>query len=133
MKKQIAFVLVLVLALSAVGCGRQVQAGDVAGKSYVYEKEGFGGDFPITIGEDGSFQYYEGLLSSYIGNGTWQLDEDVLILTEDAQAGRDAVNRFKVRGGALVFQEENSGNFLYVKVADGERFAETDAPGPDRP
>ena len=34
--------------------------------SYRYEKEGFGGDFVITLKADGTYTFYEGYLSSYI-------------------------------------------------------------------
>ena len=126
MKKHAAFGLALALILPMVGCGRSVQAGDVAGKTYVYEKDGFGGEFTVTINEDGSFQYYEGFLSSYIGAGTWQLEGDILSLSDDEEMGYEFVNHFQVDDGVLVFQEEDSSNFLYVKLSDGERFLEAD-------
>ena len=31
----------------------------------VLEKEGFGGDFTLTLNPDGSYTFYEGTLSSY--------------------------------------------------------------------
>ena len=37
--------------------------GDVGGKVYVYEKEGFGGEFLIQMKEDNTFEYHEGFLS----------------------------------------------------------------------
>lgn len=50
-----------------------------------------GGDFTVTIREDGTFTYYEGPLSSIFGDGTWYLAED-------------------------------SADFIFVDVADGDRF-----------
>ncbi len=42
----------------------------VSEMTYVRDAGGFGGDFTITLRQDGGFKYYEGLLSSYIGSGT---------------------------------------------------------------
>ena len=39
----------------------------IANKLFIYEKEGFGGDFYITFNEDGTFMYSPGVLSSYLG------------------------------------------------------------------
>lgn len=120
-------VLSLVLTLILMGCGgKTVYPGNIADKTYVYEKDGFGGDFAITINSDGSFRYYEGYLSSYIGNGTWELKEDVLCLSDDENTGNSFKNYFIVDGESLVFTEENSSNFMYVKVSDGEKFLAAD-------
>ena len=60
------FILILALFL---GC----TAGNVpvSDRLYTWEHDGFGGDFTITLYADGTFSYYEGMLSSYIGAGTW--------------------------------------------------------------
>ncbi len=92
----------------------------VAGKTFVRENGGFGGDFTITLREDSSYEYYEGFLSSYIGMGTWTVEDGVLILTE--QGGYDFVYRFTVQDGALVYRAAGSSAFIYVKAADGDRF-----------
>ena len=108
----------LLLALSLLGgCSRAVRAEDLAGKSYVYEKDGFGSDFVINLEEDGSFTYYEGALSSYIGAGEWTVEKDTLILEE-----KKRVFTFGVKGDDLIFRQEGSGDFLYVKVSNGDRF-----------
>lgn len=53
---------------------------------------------------------------------------DTLLLTDREQLGEQLrVNYFKVDGNDLVFLAENSSNFVYVKVADGERFSEKPA------
>lgn len=93
---------------------------DLAGRVYQYEKDGFYGDFTLRLEPDGRFWYYEGSASSYIGNGSWTLKGRRLTLRDDA--GPDLVNQFEVEGDALIFVEEGSTNFLYLKVTDGERF-----------
>ena len=109
---------VLAAALLLAGCGRTLRPEDVAGKVYCYEKDGFGGPFTIRLEENGSFTYYEGSLSSYIGTGEWSLEKDVVTLQET-----DRHFCFRVEEGSLVFQAEPSGSFHYLTVGDGERFS----------
>lgn len=111
------------LALLFTGCAGSVPKSDIAGKAYTYENEGIGGDFTITINGDGTFSYCEGIASSYLGFGSWTLEGETLFLSDDEQMGYPLINCFKVDGNDLVFQAEGSTNFLYVKVADGERFS----------
>lgn len=134
--KKTSLLLMIILCLTlfaACGAAEPVYtAEDVAGRIYLYEGEGCGGNFTITLNEDGTFQYYEGWLSSYIGMGTWTLSEDGVLRMQDKEMGRFnadgsvgtyvRVNYFKVEKDCLVWMAENSDNFLYVDVADGERF-----------
>lgn len=123
MKKIVACFMMTAFIFGAVSCARQDgdTAETAAYKHYCYEKDGFGGDFTISIGDDGNFSYYVGPLSSYIGYGQWTLDDGVLVIT-DAVENYPCVNRFKVDGDSLVFIAEGSSNFMFVTVADGERF-----------
>ncbi|MCI7474506.1 MAG: M56 family metallopeptidase [Clostridiales bacterium] len=88
---------------------------------YLYEGDGFGGDFTISLRADGSFTYYEGHLSSYIGAGQWSVSGDVLTLED--KTGVSKVNHFRIEGNDLIFQANGSTNFIYVKVADGAVFS----------
>ena len=88
-----------------------------AGRFYIYEKEGFGGTFGITLYENGRFSYYEGMLSSHLGFGTWVLEGDILTLTED-----DRIFRFLWCEDELHFLADGSHNFIYVRVPDGGVF-----------
>ena len=124
-KRIVICVLTLGMALS-LACGKT--DGDlrdaIAGKTFVWEKEGFGGDFTITLNADGTYQYYEGFLSSYIGLGTWTVENGTVVLTE--QGGQDSVYRFAVKDGALIYESDDSDGFLYVDVTDGDRFLPAD-------
>ena len=93
-----------------------------AGKTYLYEKEGIMGSFTITLYDDGTFTYYEGMASSYLAFGTWKQEGDTITLTDDGHGGYGLVNHFKREGDDLIFIAEDSANFVYVKVQDGERF-----------
>ena len=118
-----AIFLVFAAALLLAGCTKTVQASDIGGKVYVYEKEGFGGEFLIALNEDGTFEYYEGLLSSYIGTGKWELDGTVLLIRDTAISWDVRENYFTVDGNDLVFLAGESDNFTYLTISDGERFA----------
>lgn len=95
------------------------------GKTYTYEKEGIMGDFTITLFNDGTFSYYEGMASSYLGFGSWKREGDTITMTDDEHGGMGLVNRFEFDKTDLIFVEEGSSNFIYVKVQNGERFIYT--------
>lgn len=119
-------VLSWALVVLLTGCGSSVQESDIADRVYIYEKDGFGGDFTITLNGDSTFSYSEGLFSSYLGIGKWTLEGDVLCLEDDEKLALPLVNYFRIEGNDLVFQAEDSSNFRYIEVADGERFSGRD-------
>ena len=92
------------------------------GKTYTYEKEGLMGDFTITLYNDGTFSYYEGMASSYLGFGSWAQNGDAITLTDDGHGGLGLINHFEFDKTDLIFVEDGSSNFIYVKVQNGERF-----------
>ena len=92
------------------------------GKTYTYEKEGIMGKFTITLYNDGTFSYYEGMASSYLGFGSWTQNGDAITLTDDGHGGLGLINHFEFDKTDLIFVEEGSSNFIYVKVQNGERF-----------
>ena len=118
--KKIAVFIVLFAVLFLAACAGKGSGYDVAGKTFVWEKEGFGGDFTIMLGEDGNYQYYVGFLSSYIGMGEWTVEDGILTLNESS--GYDNTFRFYVKDGEIVFIKEGSSEFMYVTVEDGDRF-----------
>ena len=109
-------------AVALVHTPRKITERGVTGKIYRYEKEGLLGEFRITLFDDGTFSYYEGMASSYFGTGAWQQDGRILTLRDDETVGYGLVNRFYLEGDSLVYIEKDSSNFIYVKVADGEHF-----------
>lgn len=111
----------LVIVCSVTGCNTSVEETNTLDGIYVYEKDGFGSEFIITLNEDGTFQYSEGALSSTLGYGTWTLEDDILCISEEDYSPT-RTNYFQVKDGNLVFVTDHSDNFLYIKVADGEQF-----------
>ena len=68
--------------------------------------------------ESGMFQYYENPVSSYFGIGVFTLDGDILTMDDSYR-----VNRFRVEDERLIWIEEGSDNFWFVKLADGAAFS----------
>jgi len=98
----------------------------VAGKKFYYEKEGFGGYCNIEFNEDGTFLYSPGVLSSYLGGGTWKITGDTVILTEKNEGeGKTITNRFKIAGNDIVYIADGSDGLRYMEVKDGEKFSIT--------
>ncbi len=92
---------------------------------YRYEGEGFGGDFTLTLNADGTYTFYEGMLSSYMGGGKWSVESSAVFLSEEN--GLDALFVFGVGEDELIYLEMGSAPFPYVRVKDGERFVRRDA------
>ncbi len=87
--------------------------------TYVYEKEGSGGGFTITLQKENHFSYYTGFLSSYIGYGDYTIEDEILTLaTSDGMF----VHRFRYEDDAIFYIADGSSQFMYVSVADGDRF-----------
>ena len=128
MKRFLSITLILCMAVLMVSCGKKETKDDatlkaeISGKTFVWEKEGFGGDFTIKLDEYGQFEYYVGLLSSYIGHGNWEVKDGVLTL--QATVDSDDVFNFSVENGKLVFIAEGSDGFRGgdVTVEDGDKF-----------
>ena len=132
MKKVLAIMLVLTVAFGVIGCSnsKEITMDDIVGKVYVYEKDGCGSDFTIRIKADGTFNYYEGFLSSHIGMGEWSYSDGMLTLFEKTSRFNEAWEleevidsyNFSVEKDTLIFVDKDSGNFRYVRVKDGEKF-----------
>lgn len=131
MKKVIGSILILTLLVVSAACKKQeIHNNSPKGAeqlsttgTFVYEGSGFGGGvFHIKIHDDGSFSYQQGSASNYYGTGTWSLQDDILCMEDDTTLSGSFVNYFKVEEDALIFQSENSTNFMYVELSNGDRF-----------
>ncbi len=132
LKKVIGGVLLLTLLLVSVVCQGHATNNTTLAEPlgtttiFVYEGIGFGGgNFHIKIHDDGTYSYQQGSASNYYGVGKWSLEGDVLCMKDDI-SNYTFVNYFKVVENTLVFQAENSTNFMYVHLSDGGKFVKTD-------
>ncbi len=81
--------------------------------------------FSITLDMDKElFQFYETPISSYIGLGRFEREGDILTI-RDSDSGHARVNRFRMTddGETLVWIEDGSDNFTFVKLTDGASFS----------
>ena len=98
--------------------------GAIAG-TYRCDGEGFGGDFTITLNADGTYTFYEGPLSSYMGMGTWFTACDAVYMNE-GDAGFDLSFTFGVEEDSLIYLALGSDTFPCVELPDEARFARLD-------
>lgn len=117
----IILALLLMAALCACAANKTEPYSPVG--SYAWEYGGFGGTFTITLNADGSYTYYAGSLSSYIGMGTWTVEDNVVTMDENEDfCGYDNTFYFQIGTDTLTFIKEGSSKFMYVTVEDGSVF-----------
>jgi len=95
-----------------------VEPVSIAGKIFAYEKEGVGGYCTLSFNENGRFLYYPGKLSSYMDGGDWKVDGDTVSLIGMA----DKTIYLKITDDTLVYIAEDSDEFPYMDIKDGEKF-----------
>ena len=117
----IAIVLVACLYLRMRTNEDTEMAEGIMGNTHVCVKPGFGGDkFTIRFNADGTYRYYEGSLSSYIGFGNWSVENGIVTMIETT--GRDKTFHFRLEDGALYYVTEGSSKFMHVDVVEGDKF-----------
>ena len=90
----------------------------IAGKIFAYEKEGAGGYCTLSFNENGRFLYSPGKLSSYMDGGDWKIDEDTVSLI----GMENKTIYLKITDDTLVYIAEDSDEFPYMDIKDGEKF-----------
>ena len=94
----------------------------IIGKTYLFYGNDHDGGFTITFNEDGKYAYYECITSSMVGLGTWEIKGDTIVLTDMPDS--DKVNRFEIKENGIAFIEDNSDNFIFCKLKDGDEFSD---------
>ena len=94
---------------------------DVAGKVFVCEYGSSLGYPRFVINEDGTFSYSPGMASSYLGMGTWYIEGDTLVLTDEGMTYTQ-IYRFTVENQCLVYLGGavglTEGSRFYLKTED---------------
>jgi len=126
MRKYIAFILCIILLL-LTGCGKNENVKN--GQEYLCEKPGFGfgsaSAFTLTLFDDGTYMYYEGPLSSFLGYGEYEKNDSIITIYTDIPAESGAIgriNKFAMEGNRLRWIEDGSDNFSAVTLSDGIYF-----------
>lgn len=126
MKKKITWAMCMTLVFLMTACGKKDGA---SLKSGIYTLQNVErdvpGDFTITIYDDGTFQYYETLISSYIGMGHYSIEKDVVTLKEDEAGCTGEINYYQIADGKLLFISDDSANYHFVPLEDGASFVWT--------
>lgn len=127
MKRIVVGALALVVIALSASCSNSDTriCKEISDKVFVWEREGFGGDFSIRLNGDGTYTYYEGILSSYLAFGDWTVKDGILTMNEATWP--DTRFRFEVKDGELIFVSEGSSEFIYAAVENGDRFLPKDA------
>lgn len=126
MKKTVTAVMCATLALLAPGCAETKETALRPGVYILQDvKRDVPGDFTISIYDDGTFQYYETPISSYIGMGHYSIENDVVVLKEDEAGCTGDINYYQMSDGSLKFIFGDSANYRYVPLEDGAVFVRT--------
>ena len=134
LKKHKGVIIICVLAVlaivTALGAGsiRKILFGESASiyGTYVRENENGIMSFSITLHEDGTYQYYEGGLSSHIGMGGYTFKNNIVTLVDGNIPGVHGslirIYKFRFEDGKLVFLAEESDDFMYTTLPDGAEY-----------
>ena len=122
--RAIAMVL-LVMVLAACQAPLADSPEDVCG---IYARPNANGfdSFTITLNSDGTYQYFETMISSHLGFGNYTVEDDIITLVDDQIPGVSGslthTYKFKYTDGKLVFLSEESDHFMYINLPDGAEF-----------
>lgn len=127
MKKVTACVLVLLSVVLLASCRQQERYTiETVSGSYARKNDNGFDSFSITLNEDGTYFYYETMISSHLGIGEYTLADGIVTLIDDQiptlYGSRTYTYKFQCKGDKLVFLASESDNFLYVNLPDGAQF-----------
>ncbi len=82
--------------------------------------------FTITLNADGTYNYYETMISSHLGFGRYTVDGNIITIRDDdiptLNGSKTYTFKFEYRDGKLIFLASESDNFMYVNLPDGAEF-----------
>jgi len=99
-----------------------------------YSRENANGfdHFTITLNEDGTYSYFETMISSHLGMGEYTFEDGIVTLIDDQIPGLYGslthTYRFRYEGGSLIFLADESDNFMYINLPDGAQFDRRETP-----
>ena len=129
MKKLFVCMIAVMLVLTALASCKVEKSEDIYGS---YRRKNSNGNdyFTLTLNEDGTYTYFETMISSHIGWGKYTVDGEKVTLVDTQIPGAHGslthVFTFKYEDGKLVYIEEESDNFMYINLPDGAEFERVD-------
>lgn len=103
-----------------------VSKSDAIYGTYIRENDNGYDSFSITLHEDGTYTYYETMISSHLGHGGYTIEDNLITLidTQIPTYSGSATYEFKFeyRDGKLIYLAGKSDQFMYVHLPDGAEF-----------
>ena len=94
--------------------------------SYIRPNESKLDNFHITLYADGTYQYYEAMISSHIGLGNYTVENDIVTLVDGQIPGVNGsltrTYKFRYANDQLIFLADESDRFMYLDLPDGAVF-----------
>lgn len=82
--------------------------------------------FSITLNEDGTYQYFETMISSHLGFGSYKIEGNTVTMTEKNIPGLYGslthTYRFEYTDGKLIYLADQSDRFIYIDLPQGAEF-----------
>lgn len=128
MKRALICILSAVLfAVMLVSCrGQETYTLESISGSYSRENANGFDHFTITLNEDGTYSYFETMISSHLGMGGYTLKDGIVTLTDSQIPGLygslTRTYKFRCEDGKLIFLADESDNFMYINLPDGAEF-----------
>ena len=132
-KATVCLLSVMLAAVLLVSCrGQETYTLESVSGSYSRENSNGFDHFTITLNEDGTYSYFETMISSHLGMGGYALEDGVVTLTDSQIPGLYGslthTYRFRYEGGSLIFLADESDNFMYINLPDGAQFDRRETP-----
>jgi hypothetical protein len=118
--RRVWLVFAVLIAILAVGCSEQENLGDLKlGKYVKLNAEGQAWAW-VSLAENNKFQFNRNIATSYMPCGTYEVKDDMLILT----VSEKEVYKFGINGDKIIL-EDDIGNLL--KRGDVFEYKESDS------
>ncbi len=128
MKKALICMMTVILIITAfVSCEKKdgTQPNDICG-TYVRKNSNEYDSFTITLNEEGTYSYFETMISSHIGFGEYTVDGEKVTLVDSqipgAYGSHTYTFTFKYEDDKLVYLADESDHFMYINLPDGAEF-----------
>ncbi len=123
MKRKLTALIALALIVAALlsSCGKAPDPELLKGCRFLFSDPNSKAQFSISLERDGTYSYFEGVDTEYIGVGRWTVEGKRICLT-DTYVDSKIVNYFTHEDGNLVYSEKGSTGFPNSEIENGTVF-----------